>query len=125
MQTRSDQARARLREEMTRLKLTQRDVANLLTWSQSRVAKVLTGRVGLSLDDLGALCFALNLSMTEVVRDHGMEFCAEMTPTELRALETLRAMSPAERDAMITVMGVTAPNARRAMAVKTKRRKLA
>ncbi len=100
-------------------------MAGLLQWSQSRVAHILTGRVDMGVDDLADFAFALSLSVPEVVRDPGMEFLAEMTPTELRALETLRAMSPAERDAMITVMGVTAPNARRAMAVKTKRRKLA
>jgi transcriptional regulator with XRE-family HTH domain len=103
---RSDQARLRVREEMERQRLSQRDVAGLLGWSQSRVAKILTGRVQLVLDDLEALCFAVSLPLTEAVRDHGLEFCAEMTPTELRALESLRRTSDEDRAAILTLLRV-------------------
>jgi len=98
MDTRATAARRRLREEMKRKKLTQRDLAGMLDWSQSRVAKILTGRVGLLVDDLESLCFALGLTLTEAIRDHGLEFAAEMTPTELRILETMRELPPPVRD---------------------------
>jgi len=103
---RSDQARLRLREEMERNKLTQREVADLLGWSQSRVAKLLTGRVGLDLDDLESLCFAIGLSVTEAVRDHGLEFCAEMTPTELRILDRIRQLPRPVLDAVMTLLDI-------------------
>jgi transcriptional regulator with XRE-family HTH domain len=89
---------------MARTKLTQADVAGILKWTQPRVSKVLRGRVELGVDDLGALCFAVGLSPTEVLRDRGLEFCAEMTPTELRVLERLRQLSPPLREAFLVVL---------------------
>lgn len=108
MSVRSDQARLRVREEMERKKLSQREVADLLVWSQSRIAKILTGRVELTVDTLEALCFAVGLSLTEAVRDHGMEFCAEMTPTELRILERIRQLPKPVLDAVMTLLQVQA-----------------
>jgi transcriptional regulator with XRE-family HTH domain len=108
MHVRSDQARLRIREEMERKRLSQRDLAGLLgsDWTQSRVGKILTGRVKLVLDDLEQLCFAVGISLTEAVRDHGLEFCAEMTPTELRFLERIRQLTPELRDAYLKTMAV-------------------
>lgn len=106
MASRSDQARLRIRDEMERQKLSQREVADLLKWSQSRVGKILIGRVGLDLDDLDALCFVLGISLTEAVRDHGFEFCAEMTPTELRFLERLRKLPQPDQDALMRILAV-------------------
>ncbi len=117
MESRSSQARLRIREEMERQKLSQREVADLLKWSQSRVGKILTGRVGLDLDDLDALCFALGISLTEAVRDRGLEFCAEMTPTELRFLERIRQLDQTTREAVFQLLDVktkTRPQDRRA-----------
>lgn len=94
----ADRVRARIREEMARKNLNQADVAGLLEWTESRVSKVLNGRTELGVNELEALCFAVGLAMTEAVRDHGFEFCAEMTPTELRALEQLRALPATVRD---------------------------
>jgi len=105
MATLSEAVRVRLREEMTRRKLSQRDVAALLDWSQSKVAHQLTGRVEMSIDDLAAFCFALGIAVTEAVRDHGLEFCAEMTPTELRILERIRQV-PHVVDAIMTLLDV-------------------
>lgn len=113
----------RLRDEMTRRKLSQRDVAGLLQWSQSRIAKLLTGRVELSVNDLAALCFAMDLLPTEAVRDHGLEFCAEMTPSELRFLERFRQLRPQSKEAMMTLFDVamnTRPETRTARAGKKK-----
>lgn len=98
--------RLRLREEMARKDMSQRDVAGILGWSQSRVAHILTGRVEMSVDDLAEFSIGLGLQPTEVVRDHGLEFCAEMTPTELRFLERLRQLPQADQDAVMRVLGV-------------------
>lgn len=106
-------ARRRIREEMTRQDLNQSDVAGRLGWTQSRISKALSGHnKTLDVDDLAALCFAVGLSLVEAVRDHGMEFCADMTPTELRVLERYRQLEPAERDAYLTLMRVIGPQTR-------------
>lgn len=102
----SDRVRLRLREEMGKSGLSQRDVADLIGWTQSKVAKHLTGRVEIGLDALEALCFAVGLSATEVVRDHGLEFCAEMQPHELRLLEHFRQQTPDTRDAFLKILKV-------------------
>jgi transcriptional regulator with XRE-family HTH domain len=89
----SEQVRLRLREEMARQELSQRDVAGILTWSQSRVAHLLTGHVEMSIDDLAEFAQAVGVPPTEIIRDRGMEFCAEMSPTELRFLERMRQLT--------------------------------
>lgn len=111
----SEQARTRIREEMKRQRLVQRDIAGMLSWSQSRVAKVLTGRVALLLDDLAALCFALSVSIVDVLRDRGMEFCSEMTPTELRIHESMRALSQNKRTAVMTLLDIMPAEPKRAI----------
>lgn len=106
MSTLAERARLRIREEMARKDLSQREVADLLRWSQSRVARALTGRAGIDLDEVEALCFACGLSVVEAVRDRGMEFCAEMTPTELRILEKIRAADKTYYEALLTILHV-------------------
>lgn len=106
-----DRVRQRLRDEMQRRRLSQREISGLLGgvkngWSQSRIAKLLTGRRTMGVDDLASLCFALDLSLTEVIRDHGMEFCAEMTPTELRVLERLRQLPKPIFEAVLALIDV-------------------
>lgn len=101
----SEQVRSRLRDEMAAKKMSQRDVAGIVGWSQSKVAHILNGRVELGVDDLAEFCFGLGLQVTEAVRDRGLEFCAEMTPGEMRLLELWRKMSQAERDAYFQIMG--------------------
>lgn len=108
----SEQVRHRLREQMSVLDMSQRDVAGILGWSQSRVAHLLTGRVEMSIDDLAEFASAVNLRATEAVRDRGMEFCAEMTPTELRLLELLRKAGDADRDAILQLLGGKSAKAR-------------
>lgn len=101
----AERARLRIREEMSRKHLSQRDLAGILEgWSQSRIAKLLTGRVHITLDDLESLCFAVGISPTEAVRDRGLEFCAEMTPTEMRLLEVLRGMPQDRREAFKLIL---------------------
>lgn len=113
----SEQIRLRLREEMSRQDMSQRDIAGVLGWSQSRVAHILTGRVEMSVDDLAEFAFGLGLAVTETVRDHGLEFCAEMTPSELRFLERIRQLPQTDRDAFYQILDVkamTRPQTRRA-----------
>lgn len=104
--TLSDRVRERIREEMTAKKLSQRDLAGILEWSQGRVAKLMTGRVKITVDDLAALCFAVSIQPSEAVRDRGLEFFAEMTPTELRILEKLRSADKGYYDAILTILHV-------------------
>lgn len=120
----SEQVRLRIREEMARKDMSQRDLAGLLDWSQSRIAHLLTGRVEMSVDDLAGFGFALGLAATEIVRDRGMEFVAEMTPTELRLLERIRQLSAEQRSALLTMLGIASVEARRALPQKvvTKKR---
>lgn len=91
---------------MAKKNLSQRDLAGILDWSQSRVSKNLNARIELGLDDLYALCFAVGITLVEAVRDHGVEFCADMTPTELRVLERYRELTPQQREAIMTVLQV-------------------
>ncbi len=102
----SEQVRIRLREEMEHKDMSQRDLAGILGWSQSRVAHLLTGRVEITVDDLAEMAFALGLSVLETVRDRGMEFCAEMTPSEMRVLDAVRALPQTDRDAFTHLLGV-------------------
>jgi transcriptional regulator with XRE-family HTH domain len=120
--TPADSVRLRLREEMLRRGLSQRDLAHQLQWSQGRLAKVLTGRTDLRYNDMVAVCQMIGLSIVEAVRDHGLEFCAEMTPTELRVLERFRQL-PHLIPAILLILNVSSPDARRALpATPTPRR---
>jgi transcriptional regulator with XRE-family HTH domain len=86
----SVRAAERLRLELHRRGLNQADLAGQIGWTQSKVSKVLNGETELTVNDLETLCVGLRLSMTEAVRDQGVEFCAEMTPLELRVFEEIR-----------------------------------
>lgn len=97
----SERAMMRIREEMTERKLSQRDLAQLLRCSQGRVAKMLNGGVHLRLSDLAILAEAVGIPLVEAVRDRGLEFFAELTPTEVRILERLR-----RRPEVIPALGV-------------------
>jgi len=102
----NDRARERLKDEKLAKKVSERDLAGWMGWSQPKVAQKLGGRTEITLNELEALCQALDISATEVVRDRGLEFCAEMTPTELRILERLRGLDPVTRDAVLLLLDV-------------------
>lgn len=110
-ETLNERVRRRLKEEKERRDLSERDLSGILNWSQSRVAQKLGGRTPITLDELEALCFGLSLLPSEAVRDRGLEFCAEMTPTELRALEALRSATEATRGAILTLLHVKSTTA--------------
>lgn len=88
--TPAERAVLRIREEMTARNISQRDLADRLNCSQGRIAKMLNGHVELRLNDAEELAQAVGLTLVEVIRDRGLEFYAEMTPTEVRMLERLR-----------------------------------
>lgn len=122
----SEQVLLRLREEMVRLDMSQRDVAGILGWSQSRVAHILNRRVEMSVDDLAEFAQAVGIRPTECVRDHGLEFCADMTPTELRFVERIRQLDQPSRDAIMQILDVktkTRTQDRRALPTKAVRKK--
>jgi transcriptional regulator with XRE-family HTH domain len=105
----SIRVRQRLRLRMAEKRYTQRDVAGLTGWSQSRIAKVLSGRTAVDIDELGAFCAALGMSPVETVRDPGLEFVADLTPYELRVLERFRAIDPKLQEAVATILNVKKP----------------
>lgn len=101
MKTMNERVRERIREEADKRGLTYRDIAGFLHWSVSKVGKKMTGENEISLDEFESLCFAVSLSPTEAVRDRGLEFCADMTPTELRFLEHLRKLPKPAHDGLL------------------------
>lgn len=96
----NERVRLRFREEADKRGLSYNDLAGFLQWSHSKITKKLTGRTMIDLDEFEALCFALNLTPTEAVRDRGLEWCAEMTPAELRRLEVERQLPKPTLDAI-------------------------
>lgn len=125
MSTLSEQVRERLRDEMHKKEISQRELADLLKWSQSRIMRAMTGRSEIGIDDLQSICFALGLSVLEVVRDQGLDFCAEMTPTEVRLLEKFRALDQVSRDAYLHFLNARATSTpdRYALKPHTKRKR--
>lgn len=107
-------ARKRVREELDRKGVTQRDIAGQLKWSQAKVAQKLSGRTPWTLEELDSLCFIAGIPPTEAVRDRGLEFCAELAPYELRLLENFRTLTPALRDVYLTLLNAKAGEARQA-----------
>jgi transcriptional regulator with XRE-family HTH domain len=108
---------------MQRLTLNQADLAGLIGWTQSKVSKVLNGDTVLTVDDLEALCFGVSLRISEAVRDHGLEFSAEMTPQEFRVLEELRRRH-GTLDGLMQLLRIAAPDAPRALPIKKRPRKV-
>jgi len=48
----SERVRERLRDEKTRRHFSEREIAQLIDWSQSKVAQKLAGRTPITLDEL-------------------------------------------------------------------------
>ncbi len=124
--TASERVRLRIREEMHHKKLTQMDLVGRTLWTPSRMSKVLHGKIPMTIEDLESLASAVGLPLTELVRDHGVEFCAQMTPTEMRVLDAFRALpDDADRDAFERLLNVKRlTHERRAAPPKPPRRKL-
>lgn len=104
--TPAERALERIKEEMARRKLSQRDIAERLGCSQGRVAKMMAGRVKLRVNDLALLAESVGLPLCETIRDRGLEFYAEMSPLELRWLEVFRGKSLDVQRAYLTVFQI-------------------
>lgn len=108
--TTSDRVRKRLRDEIEARGISQRAIADKLTgltgeiWTQSKVGKVLTGYVELKIDDADHIANASGITLTEAVRDRGLEFYAELTPSEMRVIELLRRRGPLFLTALLTIL---------------------
>lgn len=102
----NERTRQRLRDAKGTEKLSVRDIAGIVKWPPSRVAQKFSGRTPITLDELETLCFALGIQPTEAVRDRGLEFVAEMTPTELRLLELIRRLPKPAYDGLLHFMQV-------------------
>lgn len=106
----ADRVRKRLRDEIEQRDVSQRELADLLTaatgevWTQSRIGKVLTGYVELKLEDVDYIAQAVGMSLTEAVRDRGLEFYAELTPSEMRVIELLRRRGPLFLAGLLTIL---------------------
>lgn len=98
-----DRVIERLKDEKAAKDFSERDLAGMLQWSQSKVAQKLSGRTPITLEELEALCVTLGLAPTEAVRDRGVEFCAELTPLELRMIERLRRLPAHQKEALMTI----------------------
>ena len=99
--TLAERAVLRIRDEMAERGLSQRDLAKILKCSQGRVAKLLNGGVRLRVDDVATLAAAVGISAVEAIRDRGLEFCAELTPSELRVLDRFRRRPNTLRGTML------------------------
>lgn len=102
----NDRVRQRIREEAAKRKLSHRTLAGFLGWGDPKVTQKLTGRTPMTLNELDALCFAVGIAPTEAVRDRGLEFVAEMTPTELRLLELIRKLPKPAYDGLLHFLQV-------------------
>lgn len=103
----NERARQRIREEAAKRKLSHRNIAGFLNWGFNKVTQKLTGRTPMTLNEFAALCFAVGMQPSEAVRDRGLEFCAEMTPTELRFLEHLRKLPQPAYEGLLHFLQVT------------------
>jgi transcriptional regulator with XRE-family HTH domain len=99
--TLAERAVLRIREEMTERKISQRTLADRLGCSQGRVAKLLNGGVMLRLEDVGVLAAAVGITVVEALRDRGVEFYAELSPSEVRLLDRLRRRPQALQGALL------------------------
>jgi hypothetical protein len=101
---------ARLRDEFSHKKISQRRIAQWLSertgeeWSQTSVQRVLAGGVRLLVDDLFLLAELAQISPTELVREPGKEFVADLTPSELRLVLAVRDR-PKMLDAVLAIVG--------------------
>lgn len=91
---------------MSERHITQEELAERMHTSQSRLGKILRHGIRLRVDDLDLLARGVGIGLVETVRDRGMEFHAEMTPTELRVLERIR-QRPDVLQALLTLLDVS------------------
>lgn len=109
--TLAERAMLRIREEMTERGISQRDLAERLRCSQGRVAKLMNGGINLRVNDVATLTDAVGITVVEALRDRGLEFYAELTPSEVRILERLRRRPNALQGALL-MLGLSGDDAK-------------
>lgn len=88
------EVRRRILEVLQRRQVSQRELVRKLPpitgedWTQSRLHKILSGRVELRYDDLYYIALVLDVPVVEFVREK--ELVADLSPSELALLNTLR-----------------------------------
>jgi AcrR family transcriptional regulator len=103
--TATERALLRIREAMAEGHLTTRDLAATLGCSQARIAKYFRTR-SLRLEDVAALCKAVNLSLIDAVRDRTLAHCTDLTPLEEKILEQVRRLPPESLWAHALLLGI-------------------
>jgi transcriptional regulator with XRE-family HTH domain len=93
----TSRALARIRDAMKEHGVSQRALAERLGCSQGRVAKILKGRIRLTVEDLEQVAKAVGLPLVETIRNRGVEFFAELTPSELKVIEAMRQSPQLQR----------------------------
>lgn len=121
--TAAQTALLRIREEMHERKITQRDLAEAFDCSQGRIAKILNGGVNLRVSDLELLAKIVKLDLVEVVRNRGVDFVAELAPTELAMLTAYRRKTHLQ-NAIQVILGIAKPSDAKSDTVVSKRRKV-
>jgi transcriptional regulator with XRE-family HTH domain len=99
-----DRVIERLRAEKERLQWSDRHLAEVLGYSQSKVTQKLNRRVTMTVDELGFFCRVLQISPTETVRDPALDFCAELTPLEMQMLKQFRQLDEATREVVVRLI---------------------
>lgn len=61
-------------------------------WRESRLSKLLNGRIVFVVDDLVLMAECADISLVELFREKGREFVADLSPSELRVLNAMRDM---------------------------------
>ncbi len=106
----SDRARDRLKDEVARQGVSQRDLAKRLQkrdpsddWTQGRVAKILNGKVKLTVDAAELFAEELGVPVAELFRERGREWSADLSPSELALVERYRSL-PSTAQSAATVL---------------------
>lgn len=102
----ADRVRERLKVWLDTTGLGQRQLAIDLDKSQVWLQKVLAGENHIRLRDLDQIAGALRTTAAELVRAEDDRYQLELTPTEVRIVETLRHR-PDARDAIASLLKLT------------------
>ena len=92
----ADPLRLRLRQMLQDKGISQSRLCQLLTaatgepWLIQRMGKLLNGQILLRVEDLVLMARAADISLVEIVREPGKEFMADLTPSELKMIHTMR-----------------------------------
>lgn len=103
----SSRALARIKDEMRARDISQDDLADHLGVTQPTVQRILAGKIQLLVDDLAALANRVGVPLSEVLRERGAEYYAELKPSELRVLQAYQQKAPQFRQAIQIFLGLT------------------